>query len=261
MAKHLKLLVFFAVTAAATVPAGAWANEFPWLYERKIIGENNLRAVEDAFGTPSYEFARSIARTEFVGTQMPFCTASRVGKNLFLTNFHCDNDCSVMQFTMGVEKSKPEAERLTFVCKELVRSVEMLDYALFIAEPVDDTLEHEYPILTLSDASVEMDQKLLVASHPSGRAKELDDSDECVISETVPFMTESGRNTIKHMCDTEGGSSGSPVLDRETGHIVALHWGGRSDQFNLAIPMALIVQDLRDNVSENTFTQLSVSSH
>jgi hypothetical protein len=254
-----KALKVFALLLLVAGEAKAWDSETPWLFERKILGENNLRPVEETIGTSSYEYAQVIARVERQGDNSPFCTASRVGKNLFLTNFHCDYDCETMQFTMGVEKDKPETDRVTYACKQLVHKVEEFDYALYVAEPAGTAPEHEYPILTLSGAPVVLDQELVVASHPAGRLKEIDDSKECIISEIEPFLTDSGRTTIKHMCDTEGGSSGSPVLDRKTGHAVALHWGGRTDQYNMAIPMNLVLKNMKETVPADIFAQLSVA--
>ena len=61
---------------------------------------------------------------------------------------------------------------------------------------------------------------------------------------TTVITTLSGRDTMKHMCDTESGSSGAPVLDRATGHVVGLHWGGVYDEFNYMIAAGMIVDDL-----------------
>lgn len=247
------------VIALLFCSSGAWAydDEFPWLYERKILGENNLKPVEEAAGTMAYVFSQVVARVEHKGDGSSFCTGSRVGKNLFLTNFHCDYGCDTMQFTMGIEKDRSEAQRATFICKNLINKSEEFDYSLYEVEPISDA-EIEYPILVLSGEELHLNQPVIVASHPSGRLKEVDFSDECFISQIETFFTESGRTTIKHMCDTEGGSSGSPVLDRTTGYAVALHWGGRNDQFNMAIPMSLILKNMQENLPVDVFAQLSV---
>ena len=59
------------------------------------------------------------------------------------------------------------------------------------------------------------------------------------------------RHNIQHQCDTQGGSSGSAVLDRSTGYVVGLHWGatGPTDS-NHAIPMTMILEHLQENVPE-----------
>jgi lysyl endopeptidase len=233
----------------------SFQGDQPWLFERKILGENNLLPVGNIKGSDEYDYAGVVARVERLDGS-PFCTASRVGKNLFLTNFHCDHDCSTTQFSMGVEMGKTVNEKVTYLCKELVHKAEEFDYALYRVELAPNAAEIEYPIMTLSAEPVELGQSIFVASHPSGRLKEIDTSDECIISDSVPILTDSGRNTIKHMCDTEGGSSGSPVIDRITGYGIALHWGGKSNSYNMAIPMALIVKDMKANLPRSTFRQL-----
>jgi V8-like Glu-specific endopeptidase len=253
------LTIFAVITFWTLVAPAALSQDADesWLYERKILGNNNLIPIGDIGGTLEYKYAGAIARVER-SDGSPFCTASRVGKNLFMTNFHCDHDCATTQFTMGTELGKPVSEKVTYLCKELVHKAEEFDYALYRVELAPNQAQIEYPIMTLSAADVYLDQSIFVAGHPSGRLKEVDISNECVISDIVPELTDSGRNTIKHMCDTEGGSSGSPLIDRNTGYAVGLHWGGKTDAYNMAIPMALIIKNLKAEIPRITFKQLKI---
>ncbi len=255
--------------------ASAHGGEFPWLTERKILGTNNLEGVEAATGTPVYEYSRAIARVEVSEDAYPYCTATRVGEGVFLTNWHCDHGCDTMQFRLGYEKDRPSAEQRVYKCKALLRTSDVLDYALYTAEliqgaPTLPTLASEtesilppeadvpYPILALSRGPLSVGLAVAVPQHPTGRFKEIDRSADCVISDTQVFHTESGRDTIKHMCDTQGGSSGAPVIEQATGYVVALHWGGRDDEFNMAIPMGLILDDLSQNLAADVLSLVHV---
>ena len=41
------------------------------------------------------------------------------------------------------------------------------------------------------------------------------------------FIAEAdGTRSMRHLCDTEGGASGSPVFDRALDRVLAIHWGG-----------------------------------
>ena len=51
--------------------------------------------------------------------------------------------------------------------------------------------------------------------------------------------------TIRHLCNTLGGNSGSPVLDLETGKVAGLHFGGRLETENYAEPADVIDQVFR----------------
>ena len=67
----------------------------------------------------------------------------------------------------------------------------------------------------------------------------------------------SSRHTITHTCDTEGGSSGSPILDRATGNVVSLHWGG-TNEYNLMVPMNMILDHMQENLKPSDFEQLTI---
>ncbi len=117
-------------------------------------------------------------------------------------------------------------------------------------------LESNFPVATLWAGEIVVDQPLIVASHPAARQKEIDRSEGCKLASVVPEEVAT-RQTITHTCDTEGGSSGSPVLDRATGYVVALHWGGETAR-NFAIPMKLVVEHMSTNVSATHFRKINV---
>lgn len=381
------------------LPLIATADEIPaWLTERRIIGKNDLEPIENAKGTPAYDLARIVARVETRGDGDGFCTSSRVGEDLFLTNFHCYDyvPCEEIQFHLGYERDLPANEQLLFACKEVLSTSLPFDYALYrveflgtvasvgitktyaygnlgLAIPDNDAtgiektftiaatgnlsdlkvalkLTHphiadltielvspagtsvvlseraggdgqnldqtfgfddglvalkgedpqgvwklqikdlaadnvgtlnevvftvttgqidtqqgdapdfapaDYPVATLWDGPIVVDQPLIVASHPAARLKEIDRSETCKLRTIAP-EAQSERQTITHTCDTEGGSSGSPVLDRATGNIVALHWGGQ-DSFNMAIPITKVLGDIRQHVAPEVMAELHVA--
>lgn len=124
-------------------------------------------------------------------------------------------------------------------------------------ESVEDAqVESIYPAATLWAGEIVVDQPLIVASHPAARLKEIDRSSNCKLASIVPEEV-AGRQTITHTCDTEGGSSGSPIIDRATGYVVALHWGGETNR-NFAIPMKFVVEHMKSNIAEAQFNKINI---
>lgn len=263
----LRIFLSLLGTLGALAPiAHAQDGNFPWSSERKILGDNNLEPIVNATGTAAFAFSRPIARVE-TPVALPegilwagYCTASRVAPDLFITNFHCDVNCDEMRFTLNYESDVLEADRPHFKCASLIRKNETLDYALYSAEIEVPELEMGIiPILTLYKGPLVDGMKLVVPSHPSNRLKEIDRSDECVLLTQAITHTESGRDTMKHMCDTESGSSGAPLIDSERGYVIGIHWGGEANVANYAISMRMILEDLEANVPAETYEKLTIA--
>jgi hypothetical protein len=230
----------------------------PWMTERRIIGENNLEPAEKAAGSPIYDTIQAVARVE-VMDGYGFCTGAQVGESLFLTNYHCDLGCETTVFRLGYENDVPAKDRTGYRCVKMLRKNELLDYALYAVEPLPEQVGAKmYPILPLSRSPATQSMRAVLASHPTGRTKVIDRSADCVISDPNIEHTDSGRDTMKHTCDTEGGSSGAPVIDYDRGVAVGLHWGGRGNDFNYAIPMPRIIEDLETHLDPEMFSRLHV---
>lgn len=208
-----------------------------------VISPDTLQNIEQVAGTAVYDMSRVVARVEELSGD-GFCTGFRVGESLFMTNYHCWEvaDCN-LQFHMGYETGLPADQQATFKCTEVLLKLEKLDFALFRVEPADNA-EVEFPIATLSKAPLVMDMPLIVPGHPAARPKQIDVSDQCKLTRIVPYRWYD-RENIQHQCDTLGGSSGSPVMDRTNGNIIAIHWGATGGTpSNHAIPMNLVLEHI-----------------
>ncbi len=258
-----------------------------WATERRIIGTNNLESVESNQVLEFYDYARVVARLE-TPDGLGYCSGSRVGENLFLTNFHCQEslDCENIVVHMGYEKGLSKNQQGIFQCVAVLAANETHDYALLEVKWVgtqgdldlsrgttpeasesesngtaglDDftATAADFPIASLYIGALDTLMPIVVPSHPRGRLKEIDKSSDCKILST-DIIEVSMRETMTHSCDTEGGSSGSPIMNRATGAILGLHWGGISQQ-NFMIPMNLVVADLKTVLTPDQFAQLSIT--
>jgi V8-like Glu-specific endopeptidase len=282
-----QILGFFAL-ASMLLGVRAVADESqlpPWLTERKVLGHNDLEPIESAAGTAIYAASRGIARVETVAELMAFCTATRVGVDLFITNFHCYDfkSCDQVQFHLAYEQKVAKSDQLVVRCKGILAKNHLLDYVLYqvessgsvphaagLPEPevmpsgTDQSVQAprppdlaSFPIATLWGGPVTVGQRVFLVGYPGSRTKEVDRGAECILRTVEPQLIE-GRHTITHTCDTEGGSSGSPLMDIATAYIVGLHWGG-TDKFNMAIPMAEVIADLKAQLPPEVYAQLQIA--
>ena len=79
-------------------------------------------------------------------------------------------------------------------------------------------------------------EEMYVIGHPAGKLKKLslrdtqNGSGYCIVR-AVRVNGNVSQSDISYMCDTEGGSSGSPVLSRRTHKVIGLHhFGGCPNQ-------------------------------
>lgn len=107
--------------------------------------------------------------------------------------------------------------------------------------------------LKLSKAPIERHQSLINISLPSKSPapnfKVVDFSKNCKITKHESFDEMGRSHNFGHTCDTNPGSSGSPLIDKKTEFIVGLHWAGgakmnENDSYNKAIKTSEILKEL-----------------
>ncbi|MDY1033187.1 serine protease [Stenotrophomonas sp. CFBP8980] len=216
--------------AAASPAAGAAAGT------RAICGANDLQPVACLAGNDrqAYNAARPVARLLIGGRLL--CTAWRVGSdNRLFTNNHCFNSAAGVASTevwfnheaarcgSGIPAAVTKVSGAT-----LLKTDAALDYSLFTVNQFATIARFGH--LGLDVGTPRPGQEIFVPQHPGGRLKELSVTSDAqgggrctLISTTV----NSGRDA-SYSCDTQGGSSGSPVIGRASNRVVALHhlaWG------------------------------------
>jgi hypothetical protein len=178
--------------------------------------------------------ADPVARLLIDGTVL--CTAFRVGeRNRLLTNNHCFKETWEAQQTevwFGYDCVACETELTNSPVKvhgaQVLATSKSLDYTLF---SVDDFRRiARFGNLELADVPAERGEAIYIPQHPAGRPTEIAmdstmDGGNCVVKHAVYDGYVVGSD-ISYYCDTEFGSSGSPVLSRDTHEVIALHHFG-----------------------------------
>jgi lysyl endopeptidase len=199
----------------------------------------------------AYQRSKAVARMLINGIEL--CTTWRVGpSNRMFTNNHCASsaydvqrsevwfnyECAVCDGYAVLRSTKVWGDRL-------VATNSTLDYALFSVQNFDAI--SRFGFLELDPRRLRTGEELYIPQHPRGLPTMIAMSDpgehsgNCAVDDPQYFGYEEGTD-VSYFCDTEGGSSGSPVLSAVTHKVVALHHFGGCP--NSGVRMDLIQREV-----------------
>jgi len=216
-----------------------------------ITGRNDLTPVIK-LGTSSaiYKAAGAVAKLSFVAADGPAtCTGFLVRDSLLVTNEHCvrtQDECNTAVATFGYQEDASGAvtagERVA--CRKWIKSIYGLDVSVL---QLDGTPAQRWGRLEFAPRALVQDEALIIIQHPSGQPKQVSQVDCKVSTPQAPGREDT--SDFGHLCDTMGGSSGSPVLDSSLKVVGLHHFGFTTDRWskeNRAVRIQLIEPALRD---------------
>lgn len=175
--------------------------------------------------------ARSVAKLSFPdGTNLATCTGFMVTPNLLLTNHHCVSTAESCLGTVAIFGYQRDAVgRLQptkqYDCLAVVATSKARDYSLLRLDGEPGTAG-EWGVLQFNTSAVlAAAQPLYLVQHSAGEPKRVA-REQCNVS--TPKAAGAAASLLSdfgHKCDTESGSSGSPILDLSH-RVVGLHHFG-----------------------------------
>jgi hypothetical protein len=102
--------------------------------------------------------------------------------------------------------------------------------------------------LEVENRKAVVDEPIFIPQHPGARPKEfgIEDSNHNGECKVKGFGAGCSPEDMRYTCDTEGGSSGSPVLSRENYKVIALHHCGGGCNGNLGSPIYQYYDDIAE---------------
>ena len=218
------------------------------LQTKSICGNDDKEQIICYNGTTMYDKARAVCRLVIGGSGL--CTGWLLGcDGHVMTNNHCIGstaDANNTDFVFNYETTNcagtnNAAQQTVASSSTLIKTNGSLDYTL-VQLPVNPTATYGY--LSLSSVAPIVNDRIYIPQHPGGRRKEIavvtDQGGNASGFAQVNTITGTG---CRYFADTEGGSSGSPVINFNTNLVVAIHNTGgctngsygRSDQLIAAI--------------------------
>ncbi|MEM8996402.1 MAG: serine protease, partial [Acidobacteriota bacterium] len=213
-----------------------------------------------------YNESRDVARLLINGSGA--CTGWLVGTDGHLmTNEHCITNSSQAtntNYEFLAEGSSCSSNCASFggcpgtvvaTSATLIQDDATLDYAL-VRLPTNPTGTYGYMQLRSSGAVT--NERIYIPQHPAGWGKRIgvfsgDPSDQSGFCEVTslnrPPCSGGSGSDVGYYCDTQGGSSGSPVLGYSDHLVVALHHCANCP--NRGVPIQAIISDLGSNLPPN----------
>ncbi len=260
-------------------PNPGWGFEIDkWVrgYEREVINSllNNLDRPdsEEAIctaddkewakcysGTTMYNESRAVCRLLINGNSA--CTGWLVGsEGHIMTNNHCidtQTDANNTDYEFMAEGGTCTTDcsgwfdcagTVAATSGTLVQTSSTLDYTLI---KLPGNLSSTYGYMQLRNALPTINERIYIPQHPGGKGKQLAvnsdrDGGYCKVYSTNETPCMGGPGDIGYYGDTEGGSSGSPVLAYADHLVVALHHCANCP--NRGVPIPSIISDLGANL-------------
>ena len=213
---------------------------------RAIIGQDERKPYMCHEGSPIAEYALSSAAARIGG----WGSCSLIGsENHVLTNNHVvESDPNLINgeiwfnwFNETCSSTSPVTEPVRLKPGRVLKrgiSASDNDYALFTLDEFDylnSNVKALFGGLALSQSNPVKGENIYIPQYGDGglRPMHIGDIKNGKFAEIL--NVENNGNKIVHNADTQGGSSGSPVISRASNQIIGLHWGGGSVNVGVAV--------------------------
>jgi len=119
-----------------------------------------------------------------------------------------------------------------------------------------------YGFLELDNRKATIDEEIYIPQHPGARPKEIGvfDSNHNGNCKVKGYRQGCAPEDMRYSCDTEGGSSGSPVLSRTNNKVIALHHCGGGCNGNLGAPIYKFYDEIKAFIAPTTPTSSPTTS-
>lgn len=180
--------------------------------------------------SPIRKISRAIGRLDMLvenGNEkyVTNCTGGVVARDLILTNYHCipglEGKVTRALFLVDYLTADGKGAFHLELDVQPVEADAALDFALI---RIKDKLPDDIPVLALETRRPLIKERLVLVHHPAGLVKMMTQF-RCIVSHHTP---ETG-TVIRHLCDTQPGSSGAILFNETLGAIGIHHSGGLTE--------------------------------
>ncbi len=192
---------------------------------KSICGSDNKERIACYNGTTMFNKSKAVCRLVINGSSL--CTGWLLGsQGHVMTNNHCIGNSSSAQntdFQFNYQYSNCTGgggSYSTIAGASFVKTSSFYDYTL-VKLPSNPTGTYGY--LQLSSSAASTGRRIYIPQHPAGRPKEISVNTDVGGVNGKSAIDQVTTNGLRYYADTEGGSSGSPVIDYFNHRVLAIH--------------------------------------
>ena len=216
------------------------------------VGKDEKQAIGAFQDDPIvWNVQKSVAQLSLIQNGLPaVCSGFLVGQNSIMTNHHCvasQQECEDARVIFGYQQIEGAnfglGMQIDCSLFDESKSDRALDYSIFQlkASPGED-----WPSVSLKEGESGNDgDPVFIVQHPNGERKQIS-----YVNCAIETMLVDGSRDFTHTCDTVGGSSGSPVFNRQ-GKLVGMHHFGFKDEGIWTKNRAVDIQSILDHLGDN----------
>lgn len=191
---------------------------------KSICGSDNKQRIA-CYGGTIFNKSKAVCRLVINGSSL--CTGWLLGsQGHIMTNNHCIGNSSSAQNTdfqfnyQYTNCTGGGGSYSTISGASFIKTSSFYDYTL-VKLPSNPTGTYGYLQLSRSAASV--GRRIYIPQHPAGRPKEISVNTDIGGVNGKSAIDQVTTNGLRYYADTEGGSSGSPVIDYFNHRVLAIH--------------------------------------
>lgn len=225
---------------------------------KKICGTDDKDWAKCHQGTAMYEKAKAVSRLYINGSSA--CTGWLLGsEGHLMTNNHCianQTEADNTEYEFMAEGATCNTSCTGwFSCRgtiaaysgTLVKTSTSYDYALV---KLPGNLSTTYGYLSFRSTLPSLGERIYIPQHPGGKGKQISVVDD-KSSTGYSKIDRIGTTDVYYFADTEGGSSGSPVLGYSDNLVVALHHTGNCTSGNGGVKNTSVISHIGSSMPAN----------